>query len=343
MIPAHELNGNKEVKEGFVQYLQSTSPATSATGLDTSTLPKYRGHIFTYPDSWLAHEIGKDSTFLASDNFCFGEPEFKLLSCPFDWIKSGDVTGKEGAGRQSERMKAHAAYRNYLRHCIDRDKNKFGTDWKGMTVRGSVLQDLDSMDKKIKDSNLWNYLSKLSAQRRHEKLAAIQTLNPEEDTNIRECINTWNKSDVKKQKVKEMNKVWNKAQAGNRVTEAEFNACANLCKLELHNLNTDRNSAYSFSNKDYCSKRPKFVPESTLAEEEDAFTRNYHQVPIGWNADAPPKDNPGKEPSGYVLTVLGDVPGMKKQEATAVAFTPRVKDLCEKYRDLKDAFFPVRI
>ena len=139
---------------------------------------------------------------------------------------------------------------------------------------------------------MWNYLEKMKTIKRHEKLAAVQTLNPEEETNIRECISTWNKSEVKAQKMKELNRVWNKAESGRRITEAEFNACANLCKLELHNFNTDRNSAYSFSNKDYCSKRPKWVPQSTPAEDGDAFTRNYLQVSVGWNADAPPKDDP---------------------------------------------------
>ena len=60
------------------------------------------------------------------------------------------------------------------------------------------------------------------------------------------------------------------------------------------------------------------------------FERIFHPVPAGWNTDAPPKDNPEKKPSAWVMTVMGDVPGMKKQEAKALAFTPKLKELCEK-------------
>jgi hypothetical protein len=73
------------------------------------------------------------------------------------------------------------------------------------------------------------------------------------------------------------------------------------------------------------------------------FERIFHPVPAGWNTDAPPKDNPEKKLSAWVLTVMGDVPGMKKQEATALAFTPKLKELCDKYREVKEHFFMVGV
>ena len=59
------------------------------------------------------------------------------------------------------------------------------------------------------------------------------------------------------------------------------------------------------------------------------------------HADGPPQDNPEMPPTGWVITLLGDVPGMKMQEATTVAFTPSVKEWCDKYREVKEVFFKV--
>ena len=38
---------------------------------------------------------------------------------------------------------------------------------------------------------------------------------------------------------------------------------------------------------------------------------------------------------------MGDSVGMKKQEATTVVFTAKMKELCDKYRDVKEVFFKV--
>ena len=181
----------------------------------------------------------------------------------------------------------------------------------------------------------------MSEQSRQEKFAAVNTLNPQEETNLRECITKWNGSEFRKSKFEEAKETWEVSQSGVAVTQAKFNGLASFTKLELHNLNRDRSSAYDFSNAQYASKKPKYVPATTPAKEDEPFSRNFVPVPIGWNTDAPPTDNTTMEPSGWVITVMGDVPGMKKQEATAVNFTPKLKDLCDKYREVKDVFFKV--
>ena len=85
------------------------------------------------------------------------------------------------------------------------------------------------------------------------------------------------------------------------------------------------------------------MPKSTEAEDDDGFSRVFHQVPVGMNTNAPPKDDPSRKPSAWVLTVMGDTAGIKKQEATVTAFTPKIKELCDKYRDMKELFFLVGV
>ena len=340
-VPQHFLHGNREIVDDFCEYLKNSSASTAATGETTSTVAKYSGHIFRYDDSWLNFEMIKDPTFRASDIFCFGQEGLKLLSDPREWVQSVGE-GKEKSGRKLEKLKSHAALRAYLRHCIDRDKNLFGLSLEGMLVRGELTRDMDSMERKISESNLWNSLQKMNTQQRVETLSAVKTVNPREETNLRESIKTWNNSDFKRDKAAEMKKVWTRClSSGTKPNTKEFNSIANFVKLELHNLNRDRHAAYKFTNSDYGQKRAKYIPPTVKAPEEDAYERIFRQVPLGWNSERPPKTDPNMEPSGWVLEVLGDVPGMKKQEATVVAFTPKAKEWCERYRTVKEIFFEV--
>ena len=69
---------------------------------------------------------------------------------------------------------------------------------------------------------------------------------------------------------------------------------------------TGKSNGYDFSNAQYASKKPKYVPATTPAKEDEPFSRNFVPVPIGWNTDAPPTDNPTMEPSGWVIMIMGD-------------------------------------
>ena len=332
-----DLPGNREIMEDFTKYLEDRSAATFATGEKTSTVRKYAGHIFHYHDSFLSHQMAKNKSFRAADNFCFGKPEHKLLSDPLEWIGSGE-RGKAAAGRKRERMKAFAAYREYMRNCLGRDKDKFGTNVYGLMMLTAIYQDLDRMERKIKDSSLWDTYGKMETQQRVAKESAVKTINPMEEANLSNAIAVWNDSELRKLKLEETKQTYEKAIKGIRPTEVEFNALVQMTKFECHNLNRDRHSAYKFTNGDYISKRAQYVPKSVDTQDEGKI---YTQMPVGWNSNAPPKDSPDMPPSGWVLEVLGDVAGMKTQSATAVSFTPRVKELCERYRTVRDIFFKV--
>ena len=342
-IPLHEKPGNQEVKEGFAEYLKETSASASTTGSVPSTVPKYIGHLFTYVDSWLQHQTEHDPTFKASMLFNFGQPDFRLISSPVSWVNHSG-TCKETAGRRLERLKAHAAFRRYLCFCISRDKNKFGNNLAGIMMRGEIERDVLSIDTTVNSSGIWDLTHKMSEQHRQKKIEAVNIANPEEESNLRASIGTWNASECRERKMRDMNSAWERCtQMVIRPTNRVLNQLGMFVKFEVHNLNRDRASAYDFSNSDYQSKRAKYVPKTTEAEDDDNFTRVFHPVPVGMNTNAPPKDDPSKKPSAWVLTVMGDTAGIKKQEATVTVFTPKIKELCDKYRDLKELFFMVGV
>ena len=341
-IPLHEREGNREIKEEFTEFLKRTSSTTAATGSVTSTVSKYVGHIFSYPDSWLEFEtVQKNELFKAKIHFAFGEPHFQLMSSPMGWV---DHTGtvKDEAGRRMERLKAHAAFRRYLLDCIKRDKNKFGTDYAGLVTRGAIQNDIMDIGKTIDESGIWDSLHKMTEQQRQTKKAAVKEVNPEEESKLSGAIAKWNSSSVRQEKTDFCAQLWEKClETYIKPTKNQFNAFSSFVKLELHNLNRDRAGAYGFSNNAYRGKSPKYLQATEDAAEGEMFSRIFRPIPDGANTDAPPTSNPDQLPSTWVLEVMGDTGGMKKLEATTVVFTPKMKELCDKYRDVKEVFFKV--
>ena len=78
--------GNREVMEGYKQYLTRTSAAAAATGSQVSTVPRYVGHMFTYKDSWLEYSTRQDPNFKAINLVSFAEENFQLLIYPLHWV-----------------------------------------------------------------------------------------------------------------------------------------------------------------------------------------------------------------------------------------------------------------
>ena len=337
-----ELPGNKEIKEAFTQYIRETSSSTGVKGTDVSTVRMYVGNMFTYDDSWLNFEVTIDPSFKACQLFSFAQEDFRLIGDPVPWVKH---TGNRPS-TQLERLKAHASFRKFLRHSINKNKDKFGTNPLGFMWRGQVEREILDIDEEVNKSGLWKSLHKLDGQKRQEKIHAVNTLNPEEPSRLRECINTFNKSEFRVKRMAEMEKVWAQTTStAVRPSVKVFNQMGMWVKHELHNLNRDRISSYNFSNSAYTSKRKVFLPEmpQSQSDEEEGNICDRVFVPItpGMNTDAPPKDDPNRKPSAYVLTVMGDSGHIKNMNAHHIIFNARMKELCDKYTDVKEVFFKV--
>ena len=130
-----------------------------------------------------------------------------------------------------------------------------------------------------------------------------------------------------------MFRIWEKANEGKAIGKKEFEMCSAFTRFNLHLENKDRGAAYKFTNKDYASKLPRWLPEGS----EDCNI--FEELPDGWNQEAPPIDDPHMEPTGYVMEIFGDTPGIKGQVATTVAISQRMKEMCEKFRDIRSKVF----
>jgi hypothetical protein len=51
---------------------------------------------------------------------------------------------------------------------------------------------------------VWDSLHKIGEQQRQAKIGAVNVLHPEEETNLKESIYTWNKSEIRAEKMKKV-------------------------------------------------------------------------------------------------------------------------------------------
>ena len=207
-------------------------------------------------------------------------------------------------------------------------------------TRGAIEKDITDMGKQVDESGIWNQVKKMTEQKRQQKLVAEKDAYPGVDTEKPGAIEAWNVSDVRKEKQKFCTATWEKARARVKPARAHFNSFGQFGRIELHHLNRDRQAGYNFTNMMYASKRPKYLPVASNPEKGD---KAFHPIDTGATVNAPPVDDPEQEPTCWVLEVMGDTPGIKKQEATPIVFTKYMKELLDKYRDVKEVMFEVSV
>ena len=232
-------------------------------------------------------------------------------------------------------LKAHVQWRKFYKYKLDLQQGDFGTDTDGLLRQTLILNQLNSLENNLMNDKLFKGLNKGVRQTRQKKLISIKTLNPEEDSKQKQAMKVFNESKFYKEETKKMNKIWKKANKGEKIGKKEFEMCSQFTRFNLHNENKNRAAPYMFKNVDYGTKIPKWFPEGIHTEDSEDFKR----LPSGWNPDAPPENNPTQEPTGYVLEVFGDQPGIKNQTATTICFSKRMHDMCEQLRDIKEVVF----
>ena len=226
-------------------------------------------------------------------------------------------------------LKAHSQWRRFYRHKLDIMKADFGSDTDGLLRKTLIINELKEMEESLANAKLFKGLAKGEAQTRQSKLKSVQILNPEEDHNQKKSVKVFLESKFYEEEEHKMTNTWEKANQGKKIGKKEFDMASNFTRFNLHLENKNRGGAYKFTNEDYASKFPKWLPEGVDPDEM------FQQLPDGWNPEAPPPHEPDMRPTGYVIEIFGDTPGIKNQTATSVVISRRMEEMIEKYRDIK--------
>ena len=212
------------------------------------------------------------------------------------------------------------------------ENTAFGSCAESYIKKDAILRKLKNIGKKISDKNIFGKLKKLQEQKQAKKLEARDLLFPSNNFNEQQAAKKWCSSDVCKAEEQICNGIFDKCVHGRKCTERDVVKIGNFARFQLALKDRNRRSVYSFNNKDFDGRRPKWLPEAP--KEDSCIVDRFELLPVGWNADEP--ISPGLKPSCWVIRLCGDEEGLKGGKGTDIILTRGTLDLCLKYQDVKD-------
>ena len=127
-------------------------------------------------------------------------------------------------------------------------------------------------------------------------------------------------------------KIYEKAMSVGKVNAKEFTRFANWVRFTQAIVDKNRRSVYSFTNKDFTNRCPKWLPKTAASDITSAVDR-FEDLPDDWNTDSPQEE--GMEPSCWTIKVCGNSKGLKGGRSAQIVLIPSIVELLLKYRDLK--------
>ena len=125
--------------------------------------------------------------------------------------------------------------------------------------------------------------------------------------------------------------IYEKSMAGVKVGVRDFVRFANFSRFQLALEDRNRRASYAFSNDDFSSRIPKWLPDQ---EKQENLVDRFEMLPETWNPNVP--QHLGNDPTCWVIEVCGDTKGLKGGRPSHIILSRRTQELCLKYRDLKE-------
>ena len=206
---------NKEAYEEFRNYMDKTRIFTpkkkKPVGISNQkrlnklhpTIEKTLGHIFTYEDSLLNFLSNKNSTFRMKDHCSFASSNFRTLEHPLDWVEDPSFLVENDPGRQLEKLKAHAQYRQYLRYKLD--KEDVDND-ASLTRSRNIGEGLERIERSVSSMKLFKKYTISVNQSKVARDNAKLLLDPNKHMNEIDCVEKWMKSESCRQLTEEYEK-----------------------------------------------------------------------------------------------------------------------------------------
>ena len=181
------------------------------------------------------------------------------------------------------------------------DQEDFGKTAEAVYKKEMVLKRLDKISINIKNEKVFTHLSNLDDQCREQKHQAKQMLYPQENFNEQLVVSNWFNSDAAKEE--ECMKIYEKAMSVGKVSAKEFTRFVNWVRFTQAIVDKNGRSVYSFTNKDFTNRCPKWLPKTAASDITSAVDR-FEDLPDDWNTDSPPEE--GMEPLCWTIKVCGN-------------------------------------
>ena len=283
-----EVPGNFEVYQEFKEHLERKN--VLAGKKDNSTNRKHLGHIVGYPDSLASNETKADPDFRLNQLTNF-RGVCKQLKHPLQWVQE---TSDGNPGRAVEKLKSHAAFREFLLHKLG--NTDMADNFEMITKKMGLRDGIDLIDRSITQEKLFAQYGKLLNNERVEARAAKFVLNPNRTQDESDSVSNWNKSDEAQKAADHHLNVYNHAMAKGSIKGRAFNSFANYVRFLLCLSDKNRAGATKFYNRHFHNRQKQYYPTGY-----DGFAC----LPEGWNTNVPP--SPGEEPSQWLIRIPGNI------------------------------------
>ena len=338
MVPKlSEMKSNAQIIHEFESFLRAKSFDTSTNNSSSlSTVRKMLGHLFHYDDSLLNFLSKKIENYDLGRHFSQMSDDFLEVRDPSsvgDWIHSiAGPSGKQEPGRRKEMLKSHARWRDYVYEKLE--NLSFGSSAEAFHKKDIILRNLKNITEKIASKKIFHQLTKLENQNRTLKQKARQLLFPSQNFQEQQAVKVWFQSNEAKAEEESCMKIYLKSMSGSKMSFKDFTRFANLARFTLALEDRNRRSAYNFTNDDFSTRIPKWIPVQESQDVSGSELDRFEMIPEGFNADVPPQA--GVKPTCWVLEVCGDTKGLKGGRPANIILTNRSLELCLKFKDLKN-------
>ena len=321
-----ELPENKVWIRSFMKWLEDKT-AMQTTNPKPSTFDFARGHGFEYWDSFLNYMVSKNKTFNLSRLTDFRRKEnFLLIESPVGWLSAAAGDNKtSNPNRQRIQLNVHKSLRDFILHQL----HKTSLDGNQIIQTLVVTNHLKSIDDEVSGLKLYKKCSSLYEKERLKTRKMKNIVNPSNDKLELDCVKTWLSSEEAKTVEIEVRKICQEAAESGSIKARDFGKVANFVRFTLAIQDKNRPSTYEFTNFDYKTKKPVWIPE------DQADLWGIENLPPGWDIYQAPEDNPDAPPSSFEIVLDGSQSGIKSQAETTVVFDMKTFELLELYQDIK--------
>ena len=207
--------------------------------------------------------------------------------------------------------------------------NKTTFDGNEMLQSLIVNQRIQSIDQELQSLQLGKKCTALYEREKAKIKKMKRIVNPSCDQLEYSSVRKWFLSEESKQLEEEARDIHKNAQKSNALKPMNYSKVVNLARFTLAIKDKNRPSSYRFSQMDYRSKRPFWLPKG----DNDKSLWSLENLPDDWDMfKAPDSSTP---PNGFVILLDGSQPEIKMQAETTIIMDMKTFELVELYRDLR--------
>ena len=324
--------GNKEFISEFISWLEAKTSLKTANK-KCSTLNLSKGHLYEYSDSFLFYNTSLDPSFNLGKLVDFkNKDNYLSIKSPVAWISAAAGTDKtSNPARQKEQLKLSKRVRSFISYKL----NSTAFDGNDVILTLVVNNQLQAIDKEIADNKMFQKLTVLYEKETARTKKMKMIANPDGDELQYDCVKRWHKSNEAKELEKKIREICTKALTNEALKAMNFNKVANYSRFNLAISDKNRPSSYKFTEGDYRSKVPIWLPP------DDKYLWSLETLPSGWQMFSDPGD--GTPPTCFLLRLDGSQSEIKMQAKTDIIVDMKSYEFLELYSDLKVLLFGKKI